>query len=65
MNMANKENKGGLLSNEQVEHDNKVKGKNNENEGGYRGTQDTGDDKVRDLGNEVKRNDGMDDNNKK
>jgi hypothetical protein len=58
--MANKENKGGLLSNEQLEQDNIVKGKTNENEGGYRGTQDTGDAKISGLGTEIQKNEGVD-----
>ncbi len=56
--MSNKENKGGLLSNEQVEKDLEVKGKNNQ-EGGYVGMQDTGDEGVRSLGSEVQQRDGL------
>ena len=56
--MAKKENKGGLLSPDQVERDNKVKGKVDQHEGGYRGLQDTGDTGVRGLGTEVQRQDG-------
>ncbi len=44
--MSQKENKGGLLSNEQVEQDLKAKGQE-ESGNGYRGSQDTGDDNVR------------------
>jgi hypothetical protein len=57
--MAKKENKGGVLSNEQIEQDNKVKGKTDEKGRSYVGSQDTGDDIVRPLGNEVQRNDGV------
>jgi hypothetical protein len=56
--MSNKENKGGLLSNEQVEKDIQVKGKK-EQEGGYVGMQDTGDEGVRSMGSEVQQRDGM------
>ena len=56
--MASKENKGGLLSNEQVEKDIQVKGKNDQ-EGGYVGMQDTGDDGIRSLGSEVQQRDGL------
>ncbi len=57
--MAQKENKGGVLRNEQIEQDNKVKGKTDPNERGYAGTQDTGDHVVRPMGTEVQRNDGI------
>jgi hypothetical protein len=40
--MAKKENKGGFLTNEQVEKDNKVKGKAEKKNVGYIGSQDTG-----------------------
>ncbi|HEX2605854.1 MAG TPA: hypothetical protein VHK91_00680 [Flavisolibacter sp.] len=43
-----KENKGGFLSNDQVEADNKIKGKQ-EPVGGYSGSQDTGEQKPRDT----------------
>lgn len=56
--MAEKENKGGVLTNEQVEQDLKAKGRTNEGETGLVGLQDTGDSKVRQLGTEVQRNDG-------
>lgn len=55
--MASKENKGGLLSNRQVEEDNKVKGKSTE-QGQYQGMQDTGDQGKRELGTPVQRQDG-------
>lgn len=54
--MATKENKGGTLTNAQVEEDNKVKGKN---EGAYQGSQGTGDKVVRQRGNEVQQRDGL------
>jgi len=54
--MAQKENKGGTLTNSQVEEDNKVKGKH---EGAYEGAQDTGDKIVRQRGNDVQQRDGM------
>lgn len=56
--MAGKENKGGNLTNAQVEQDNKVKGKQT-TENHYQGSQDTGDQIVRNKGNEVQRNDGL------
>lgn len=62
--MAKKENKGGELTNEQVERDNKVKGKADPQEGGYRGLQDTGDTKVRSMGTNVQRNEGLPDEDK-
>ena len=54
--MAQKENKGGNLTNEQVEQDNKVKGKH---EGAYVGSQDTGDQIIRERGTDVQRRDGL------
>ena len=54
--MATKENKGGTLSNSQIEEDNKVKGKQ---QGAYEGAQDTGDKMVRQRGNEVQQRDGL------
>ena len=59
--MAKKENKGGFLSPEQVEQDNQVRGKTDQQQGGYRGLQDTGDTSVRELGTEVQRQDGIGD----
>lgn len=56
--MASKENKGGVLTNKQVENDNKVKGKN-WNNGQLEGAQDTGDKVLRSEGNEVQREDGF------
>jgi hypothetical protein len=54
--MAQKENKGGTLTNSQVEEDNKVKGKQ---AGTYEGAQDTGDKKLRQRGNEMQQRDGI------
>jgi len=56
--MAQKENKGGVLTNEQVEQDLKVKGKTNESETGHVGLQDTGDSTVKQFGTDVQRNEG-------
>jgi hypothetical protein len=56
--MAKKEHKGGLLTNEEVERDNKIKGKIVDASGGYTGAQDTGDDKIRELGSETQKNGG-------
>lgn len=56
--MAEKENKGGMLTNEQVEQDISVKGKASEGSEGYIGSQDTGDKNVRQSGNEVQKADG-------
>jgi hypothetical protein len=54
--MDKKENKGGTLTNAQVEQENKVKGKQ---EGAYGGAQDTGDKVVRQRGNSVQQRDGQ------
>lgn len=54
--MAAKENKGGTLTNEQIERDNRVKGKT---EGAYEGAQDTGDKTVRQQGTAVQQRDGQ------
>lgn len=54
--MDRKENKGGFLTNEQVEQDNQAKGKQ---EGAYTGAQDTGDKTVRQQGNDVQQRDGL------
>jgi hypothetical protein len=56
--MAKKENRGGLLSNEQIEQDVKAKGKA-DLKTSYSGSQDTGDDGVRQLGAEVQQPDGQ------
>jgi hypothetical protein len=55
--MAKKEHKGGLLNNEEVERDNKIKGKNVDGSGGYTGVQDTGEDKIQGLGGETQKKD--------
>jgi len=57
--MARKENKGGRLTNEQVEQDNKVKGKADGQERSYIGAQDTGDSIVRRFGDDVQRREGL------
>lgn len=54
--MAKKEHKGGLLTNEEVERDNKIKGKNPDGSVGYTGAQDTGEDKIREVGSETQKN---------
>ena len=54
--MAQKENKGGILHNSDIEQDLKVKGK--QEGGSYTGSQDTGDKKVRQMGTDVQRADG-------
>ena len=56
--MANKENKGGFVTNDQVEQDLKARGKTDQ-QGGYQGLQDTGDDGVRALGTEVQKANGL------
>lgn len=56
--MATKENKGGILKNDQVEKDLQVKGKSPDNKETYIGSQDTGDNVVRPMGNEVQQADG-------
>lgn len=63
--MAQKENKGGVLTNEQVEQDLKAKGRTNEEETGHVGLQDTGDRVVRQYGSDVQRNEGLEDANRK
>ena len=62
--MAHKENKGGVLTNQQIEDDLKAKGKTNESETGHVGLQDTGDSTVRKFGTEVQRNEGIDEDEK-
>ena len=56
--MNKKENKGGLLSNEQIEQELQRTGADEKEGRGYRGTQDTGDDIVRSLGTDVQQQDG-------
>jgi len=56
--MARKENKGGTLTNEQVEQDLKAKGKDPAENETYHGAQDNGDSIVRTTGDAVQRADG-------
>ncbi|HZH66847.1 MAG TPA: hypothetical protein VEY10_18300 [Flavisolibacter sp.] len=56
--MANKENRGGILSNEQIEQDLEAKGKTDA-PNGYIGGQDTGDNGLREMGTAVQRRDGQ------
>lgn len=56
--MASKENKGGVLKNDQVEQDLRAKGKGSGDSESYTGSQDNGDREVRHLGNEVQQRDG-------
>jgi hypothetical protein len=58
--MAKKENKGGELTNDQVEKDLKVNGNPNQ-QNWYRGAQDNGDQNIRSLGTEVQKRDGLPD----
>ncbi|HEU4633751.1 MAG TPA: hypothetical protein VFS22_07200 [Flavisolibacter sp.] len=58
--MAKKENKGGRLTNEQVEKDNRSKGRSDTSQS-YVGLQDTGDKKLRQFGTDVQRKDGLPD----
>jgi hypothetical protein len=59
--MAHKENKGGVLTNEQIEQDLKINNKDQQ-QGNYRGMQDTGDKKPREgqLNEEAKKQDKED-----
>jgi len=59
--MSTKENKGGLLSNEQIENDLEAKGQKGIAHN-YRGSQDTGDSKLRQMGNKVQKQDGLSNN---
>ncbi len=55
--MDNKEKRSGELTNKEIEQDRKV---TEENKGySYTGSQDNGDQTVRNLGTEVQRNDGF------
>lgn len=54
--MNRKENKGGLLSNKQVEAE--LEHSDNDPTNGHRGSQDTGDDVVRAMGTPVQKEDG-------
>ena len=60
--MNKKENKGGILTNEQIEQDLKVKASDTD---GYRGMQDTGDQVLREEGSEVQKTDGLPDEEEK
>jgi hypothetical protein len=57
--MAKKEHKGGILTNEEVERDNRAKGKDAKGNPGYSGMQDTGDQKIRGKGSKAQKNDGL------
>lgn len=65
--MDRKENKGGTLTNEQVEQDLKAKGRETGSNNPYSGVQDTGDKTVRHLGTDVQQADGrpLDEENEK
>ena len=54
--MAEKENKGGTLTNSQIEEDNKVKGKQT---GAYEGTQEEGDKKLKQRIKEMQQRNGV------
>jgi hypothetical protein len=54
--MNKKENRGGILKNEQIEQDLKVKANDTD---GYRGMQDTGDQIVREEGTQIQKQDGL------
>ncbi|WP_345257217.1 hypothetical protein [Flaviaesturariibacter amylovorans] len=56
--MNKKENKGGFLSNEQLEQDQRVHGNGSTDTHPYHGSQDTGDRSLRDRGTEVQQRDG-------
>lgn len=58
--MASKERKGGLLKNQDIERELERTGANNNEGQAYRGSQDNGDQKVRELGTEVQQRDGAD-----
>jgi hypothetical protein len=57
--MAKKENKGGNLSNEDVEKELHIRGGGEKEGHSYRGVQDTGDATVRSIGTDVQRSDGL------
>jgi hypothetical protein len=57
--MDRKENKGGQLSNEQIEQDLKAKGSSDTNSHPFHGSQDTGDFMPRTEGNETQQRDGF------
>jgi hypothetical protein len=59
--MTRKEHKGGELTNEQVEKDQKTK--HQQSRGAYHGSQDTGDKSIRQRGTGIQKMDGLDKNN--
>jgi hypothetical protein len=59
--MASKERKGGMLRNEDIERELERTGANDRKDGHLRGTQDTGDQVVREQGTSVQRQDGTGD----
>lgn len=56
--MARKEHKGGILTNEEIDRDNNAKGRDEKNNPGYSGMQDTGDQKIREKGGDVQKTGG-------
>lgn len=57
--MARKENKGGILKNEDIERELHIRGDAGKEGRSYRGSQDTGDDTVRQYGTGTQRSDGL------
>lgn len=57
--MATKENKGGELTNKQVEEELKIRSQTNPESTSYKGAQDNGDDVVREHGTDVQQRDGF------
>ncbi|HEY1114216.1 MAG TPA: hypothetical protein VGE66_11675 [Chitinophagaceae bacterium] len=57
--MARKENKGGILHNEDIERELQTRGGEGKTGRSYTGSQDTGDDTVRSLGTPVQQADGL------
>jgi hypothetical protein len=57
--MASKERKGGVLHNDEIEKELERTGANQPTNNSYRGTQDTGDEVVRDKGTKVQQQDGV------
>ncbi|NTS39927.1 hypothetical protein HRG84_03340 [Flavisolibacter sp. BT320] len=56
--MDRKENKGGMLTNEELEQDLKAKGRESNSNNPYSGAQDTGEKTVRHMGTDVQKRDG-------
>lgn len=54
-----KEKRSGELTNEEIENEKRIGKNNREETHGYVGSQDTGDQTLRDGGNVIKRNDGL------